>query len=144
MTEESTEPEDDGTPEADWIKQLRKDAARAKTLEKEVATLRRHGAMDDLGIPKTGAGKLFRDKWDGDPTDLDALRAAAAEYELIPTEPSPEAEDVSDAIEAAERIATAAQGGTSEPTVDALLSGATSMKDLEEIARNAGIAPSQA
>lgn len=143
MTEESTEPEGDA-PEADWIKQLRKEAAEAKKLKNEVATLRRHGAMDDLGIPKTGAGKLFRDKWDGDPTDLDALRAAAAEYELIPTEPSPEAEDVTDAIEAAERIATAAQGGTSELTVDALIEGAGTMKELEEITRNAGIAPSQA
>lgn len=144
MTEEATEPEGN-EPEADWIKQLRKEAAEAKKLRSEVSALRRNSVMDELGIPKTGAGKLFRDTYTGDPDDADALKAAAAEYELIPTVAAPDAEKVDEALTAAERIAdTTSGGGPSELTVETLLAEANTLDEIERIARDAGLATSQA
>lgn len=144
MTEEATEP-DSTEAEADWIKQLRKDAAEAKKLRSEVSSLRRNSVMDELGIPKTGAGKLFRDTYTGDPDDTDALKNAAAEYELIPTTDAPPAAQVDEALAASDRIAdTTAGGGPADLTVETLLSGANSLDEIERIARDAGFATSQA
>src|SRR5690606_2882566 len=103
------------------LKELRKEAKEAKQLRAEVAGLKRQAAMDDIGIPKTGAGKLFRDSWGGDPTDIDALRSAAREYELI-SDDQPEPEEAAQAAQAATAAAEVADGGGSpQPTIDALL-----------------------
>lgn len=145
MTEETNEPDISEPDEADWIKQLRKDAAEAKKLRSEVTTLRRTTAMDNLGIPKTGAGKLFRKTWDGDPEDFEALKAAAAEYELIPTANTSDPTDVADALDASDRIAdTTSGGGPADLTVETLLADANSLDEIERIARDAGFAVSQA
>lgn len=144
MTEEATESEST-EPEADWLKQLRKDAAETKKLRQEVSTLRRSTAMDELNIPKTGAGKLFRDKWDGDPDDMEALKSAAAEYELIPNADAPDTEQVDEALAASDRIAdTTSGGGAADLTVETLLADANSMDEINRIARDAGFATSQA
>jgi len=142
VTEEANEPAGD-EPEADWLKQLRKDASDAKKLRQEVSALRRNSAMDELNIPRKGAGKLFRDTYTGDPDDLDALKAAAAEYELIPTADAPDTGQVDEALDAVERMADTTGTPASQPTVAALLDGATSVKDIERIARDAGFATSQ-
>lgn len=142
MTEEATET--DTGDEAGWLKDLRKEAKEAAKLRNEIASLKRQVAMDEAGIPKSGAGKLFRKTWDGDPDDLAGLKAAAAEYELIPTDDAPAADAVDDAIAAAERIAETTQPTASQPTVDALLEGANSLDEIERIARDAGFATSQA
>lgn len=142
MTEEATETDTEAPPpdEADWLKQLRKDAAEAKTLRTENATLKRQGAMDELGIPKTGSGKLFREKWDGDPTDLDALAAAAREYELIPAEgDQPAPAEVDAALDSASGMADLAAAGAAQPTATALLGEAGSIDEIERIAADAGI-----
>jgi hypothetical protein len=126
--------------EADWLKQLRKDAASAKTLAKENARLKRGSAMDELGIPKTGPGKLFRDAWDGDPEDRDALTKAAREYELIPAEgETQEPERVAEALDGATRSAEIPAGTGAQPTYEALLGEAHTIEDIERIANNAGV-----
>jgi hypothetical protein len=129
----------DGQEEADWLKELRKDAREAKTLRQENATLKRTKALDDIGVPTTGAGKLFRDTWTGDPDDLDALRTTAREYDLVPAENAPSPEETQAAVAAADSMAEVAQGGASTPTADALIGEATSMDDIERIANDAGV-----
>lgn len=91
----------EGTPTgSDAMSQLR---AHARTLEKQVKALEasntelaskldestktiagftRTSMFDKLGIPDKGAGKLFREHYAGDLNE-DAVRAAAAEYELL-------------------------------------------------------------
>jgi hypothetical protein len=140
----ATEPDTQQEPPAedpDWLKDLRREAKEAKDLRKEVADLKRGSVMDDLGIPKTGAGKLFRDTWSGDPGDEEALRKAAAEYELIPhSEDQPNSEVVEQALDASSGMAAAAAAGSSAtPTTDVLLAEATSMDDIERIAQDAGV-----
>jgi hypothetical protein len=137
VTEEALETDKQPDEDPDWLKQLRKDAADAKKLRGEVAQLRRNGVMDDLGIPKTGAGKLFRDKWDGDPDDLDGLKAAAKEYELISDQPA--SEQVEQALDAAASAAEIPNGTVAQPTYEALLGEAKSIDEIEAIANNAGI-----
>lgn len=140
MTDTETDIQQDPAEEAEWLKQLRKDAEEAKKLRKEVAGLRRGSAMDELGIPRTGAGKLFREKWDGDPDDRDGLLAAAKEYELIPQEDKPDDSEVAQALDAASGMADIASAGSSAtPTVDTLLAEATSIDDIERIAQDAGV-----
>lgn len=141
---DETAPAETPAEEADWLKELRKEAKEAKTLRAEVAGLKRQSAMDEIGIAKTGAGKLFRDSWTGDPTDLDALRSAAREYELIPDEgATPEA--AAEAAQAATRAAEVTDGaGTPQLTVDALLADAQTPEEVERIMQDAGlgVAPS--
>jgi hypothetical protein len=139
VTEEATTAEQEQTEDPDWLKQLRKDAAEAKKLKGEVAQLRRQGAMDELAIPKTGAGKLFRDKWDGDPDDLDSLKAAAKEYELIPSEDQPAPSEVTEALDGADAMADIPAGTGAQPTYEALLGEANSIEEIERVAQNAGI-----
>lgn len=146
VTEEANETDEVGSDEAEWLRNLRKEAREAAKLRQQVNDLRRDKAMDEAGIPKTGAGKLFRKTWDGNPDDYEGLRAAAAEYELIPTDSntSPDDSTVADAIDTAARISETTQPAASAPTVEALLGEAKTLKEIEEIARNAGIAASYA
>lgn len=60
-------------------------------LKKQLQTFAVGNACDELGIPKTGAGKLFRDTYSGDAT-LEAVKTAASGYEgIIPgAQKSPE------------------------------------------------------
>jgi hypothetical protein len=141
VTEEATET--DSGEDTGWIKELRSKANEADKLRQEVNGLRRQIAMDDAGIPKTGAGKLFRKTWDGDPDDVAGLRSAAAEYELIPNNDDPDARTVEESIVAADRISETTQPTASTPTVDALLEGASSLQEIEQLARDAGFAASQ-
>lgn len=146
VTDTDTDKEANAAPapgeDAEWIKKLRADADEAKQLRAENVQLRRTAAMDELGVPKTGAGKLFRDKYDGDPADLDAMKAAAAEYELIPTGTADQ-EQQSAAVDAAERAASLTDGTTAaQPTVEALLGEAQTMDEIERIAHDAGIGTS--
>lgn len=141
-----TEPNPDDTPQepsedADWIKQLRQEAAEAKKLRGEVSQLKRESAMNQLGIPSTGAGKLFRDKWDGDPDDLDGLRSAAREYELIaPEGDQQDPSVVEQALDSASGMAeVASAGAAAEPTTSVLLAEATGIDEIERIANDAGV-----
>lgn len=141
MTEEAHDPSEGD--EAGWLKDLRRQAKEADKLRQEVTGLRRQIAMDDAGIPKTGAGKLFRKTWDGDPDDLEGLKAAAAEYELIPTTESPTADVADAAIDAAAAISEITQPSDGSPSIDALLGEANTLDEIERIARDAGFATSQ-
>lgn len=96
------DPQDgDGTPAgSDGMSQLRAHARQLEKLNKaleadkakleaelaesnkSLAGFTRSTMFDKLGIPDKGAGKLFREHYSGDLTE-DAVRAAAAEYELL-------------------------------------------------------------
>lgn len=62
------------------------DAAEARALaaEAKIATFTRSATFDELRIPNTGAGKLFRDTYQGELTP-EAIVAAAVSYEIVPT-----------------------------------------------------------
>lgn len=63
------------------------DAAKLAETEKQLSTFQAAAAFDRLNIPSTGAGKLFRDTYQGDVTD-EAITAAASQYDLIPAAPT--------------------------------------------------------
>lgn len=62
--------------------QMRKQAKENEDLRKQVAELALGGVYSDLAIPTTGAGKFFRDHYDG-PTDRASVEAAAKEAGVI-------------------------------------------------------------
>ena len=68
------------------LKELRSSAEEALA---KVQGFEAEKVFDAVGIPKDGAGKLFRDTFKGD-LDADAVRSAAQEYGLIEA-PKPEA-----------------------------------------------------
>ncbi len=57
-------------------------AQEAAELKEQLAGFHKAAAFDRLNIPPTGAGKLFRDTYQGDVAD-EAIAAKAAEYGLI-------------------------------------------------------------
>lgn len=109
-----SEPQTDGQPEGP--KGLREAAARAKeheqraaAAEAEVQTLKRQLAFQEAGVPTEGAGKWFRQGYDGD-LSVDAIKAAAIEDGIIDTaSPAPSTDEVSADLAAADRMAGATQ-----------------------------------
>lgn len=136
-------PDDEGNgDEADWIKQLRRDAKEGKAAKAQLAVLERDRAFDKAGIPEEGAGKWFRKGYEGE-LDPDAIRAAAASDGLIDVtsdEDTEAAAQANAATEAAGRIADAAsEGGPPQPTVEALLAEANSLDEIEKVMQDAGL-----
>jgi hypothetical protein len=141
MSETSTETPADEAPqgaESEIIAQLRKDAADGKAARKELESLKRERAFDQAGVPTDGAGKWFRKGYDGD-IEVDAIKQAAIEDGLVAAPSGQEPAEVEEAFVQSDRIAEAAAGTQTAPTVEALMEGAKNMDEIEAIANNAGI-----
>lgn len=121
------------------IANLRKEAKEGKAAKAELAVLQRERAFDKAGIPETGAGKWFRQGYQGE-LDPDAIKAVAAEdglIDVIDTDTSPE---VAAAATAADRIADAASdGGSPQVTVDTLIANASTIDEIEAVMQSAGL-----
>lgn len=112
------------------LRQLRKDAKRAKQLENELAELRRERALEKAGL-KTAAGNDLSERQikallathEGEMT-AEALRATAADLGFVPL--SAEEQQLAADLGAQERIAAAAAGGAPAPT------GVVTPTDVEE------------
>lgn len=68
--------------------QLRNQERENAALKKQLRDTELKAIYAELRIPNEKAGKLFRDTYSGDVT-LEAVRSAAAEYDVLPGAPDP-------------------------------------------------------
>jgi predicted component of type VI protein secretion system len=141
VTDISTETPADDEPEGDEspvIAQLRKDAKEGKAAIKKLEALERERAFDKAGVPDDGVGKWFRKGYDGE-IDVDSIRQAAVTDGLIAASDGPDPQEAAEAAQAAGLISEASAASQSNPTIDALMRGASSMDEIEQIAKDAGV-----
>jgi len=101
---DATEHHDDQGGEPEAIRNLRESNKRK---DDEIAKLRRsalRGSFIEAGVPVTGAGALLLEHYDGDPADLDAIKAKAAEYGLLPDPATGEAPPPADEADPGDQL----------------------------------------
>ena len=90
--------------------QMRNQERENAALKKQLRDSELRGVFAELRIPTTGAGKLFRDTYQGEPT-LEAVKQAATEYDVLP-----KGEVVVDQAKQAELEALRRVNGAVDPT----------------------------
>lgn len=131
--DENDENEPDAQREADdksWRRKLEADAREGKKAANELAAAKRELAMHKAGIDlDSKAGRLFAKAYDGDST-VEAVKAAAAEYDLItPETPAVDPTEVA----AHDRIANASTGGEQPGEAETALSEIAAAGSQQEV-----------
>lgn len=137
MPEDETLTEDDQQKQEDHLKVLRKKAKDHDDVVAERDAAKRELALLRAGIPDNPLGKLFTKGYDGDWSDVDAIKAAAIEYGIIapPEEAIPATEKA-----AHERVASASAGAEAHPErdFDAELAAAETPEEFDRIYATSG------
>lgn len=144
--ETDDEPKRDSRQFVRKLEQKAKEGERAKR-EADEAKAEAAKAKRDLALIRAGididspTGKLFVKGYDGEPT-VEAIKAAASEYGLLPTSQAP---DVKQELEGMDRVANASTA--SAPTVNATamerLRNAQNPQEVLKVLQDEGIAISQ-
>lgn len=74
------------------LKRARKREQEFQELQERLNATERASALDKAGLPETGAGKFFRDHYDG-PLDVASIKAAAEEAGIVAAAAAPPARD---------------------------------------------------
>lgn len=146
------ENETDDEPKRDsrqFVRKLEQEAKEGKRAKREADEAKAEAAKAkrDLALIKAGididspTGKLFVKGYDGEAT-VDAIKAAAAEYGLLPTSQEP---SVKQELDGMDRIASAstASAPAVNPTAMDRLRKAESPDEILKVLREEGIAISQ-
>lgn len=125
--------------EAD-AKEGKKATREAEEAKREAANAKRELALMKAGIDlESGTGKLFAKAYDGEATP-EAIKAAAAEYGLVPTS---QTNEVQNDLQAIDRISQASAGAVatiSATALDEIRKPGTSVEDILKIVSAHGIA----
>lgn len=136
VEDESGEPSKDSRQ---FVRKLEQEAKAGKAAKREAEEAQREAAnaKRELAFLKAGidlespTGKLFAKAYDGD-TSLDAVKAAAGEYGLIPTS---QTDEVKNDLDALNRVSQASSGSTGTIAPNALdaIRGASSPEEILKI-----------
>ena len=143
---ETTTEDESGEPSRDsrqFVRKLEQEAKAGKAARREAeeATREANNAKRELALMKAGidlespTGKLFVEAYDGEIT-VDAIKAAAGEYGLIPTS---QTEDVQNDLAALDRVSQASSGSTGSvapSALDAIKNAATPEDVMKVLAEN--------
>ena len=143
-------PEDEsGEPAKDsrqFVRKLEQEAKAGKAAKREAEEAQREAAnaKRELAFIKAGidiespTGKLFAKAYDGE-TTIDAVKAAASEYGLIPTS---QTDDVKNDLDALNRVSQASAGSTGviAPTALDAIRGAADPAAVLKVLQDNGIA----
>ena len=143
IEDESGEPSKDSRQ---FVRKLEQEAKAGKAAKREAdeAKLEASNAKRELAFMKAGidlespTGKLFAKAYDGE-TTLEAVRAAAGEYGLIPTS---QTDEVKNDLDALNRVAQASAGSTGAvaPTALDAIRGAADPAAILKVLQDNGIA----
>lgn len=95
--------------------QLRTQEKQLTEMKKQLRDSELKAVFAELGLPTTGAAKLFRDTYSGEPT-LEAVRTAASEYDVLPKPASGQPTAEEDRQRQAELDALRRVNGATDPT----------------------------
>ena len=115
-------------------------AQEAAALKDQLAGFQKSAAFDRLNIPPTGAGKLFRDTYQGDLTD-EAVLTKAAEYGIVQAQPSnaPTIPGIDQAAWARQQAALNGTNANPQPSGMDLLNAAPNEQALLEVLEQLGV-----
>lgn len=144
--ESNDEPQRDSRKFVRKLEQEAKEGKRAKA-EAEEAKAELAKAKRDLALAQAGidvnspTGKLFVKGYDGEPT-VEAIKAAASEYGLLPTSQAP---DVKQELDAMDRVASASTASAPVGSPNALdeLRKAENPEQVLKVLRANGVSISQ-
>jgi hypothetical protein len=143
----------DNTPENDgnetdrnsrqFVRDLEKQAKAGKQAAREAEEAKREAdaAKRELAFLKAGidmdspSGKLFAKAYDGD-ASLDSVKAAAAEYGLLPTSQTDEVKSDLEALSRVSQAATSSTGSVAPSAVDAIRNAGSPEEIMKILAEN--------
>lgn len=144
--ESNDEPQRDSRKFVRKLEQEAKEGKRAKAeadeAKAELAKVKRDLALAQAGIDvNSPTGKLFVKGYDGEPT-VEAIKAAASEYGLLPTSQAP---DVKQELDAMDRVASASTASAPVGSPNALdeLRKAENPEQVLKVLRANGVSISQ-
>lgn len=144
--ESNDEPQRDSRKFVRKLEQEAKEGKRAKAeaeeVKAELAKAKRDLALAQAGIDvNSPTGKLFVKGYDGEPT-VEAIKAAASEYGLLPTSQAP---DVKQELDAMDRVASASTASAPVGSPNALdeLRKAENPEQVLKVLRANGVSISQ-
>ena len=143
IEDESSEPSKDSRQ---FVRKLEQEAKAGKVAKREAEEAQREAAnaKRELAFMKAGidldspTGKLFAKAYDGD-ASVEAVKAAAGEYGLIPTS---QTDEVKNDLDALNRVSQASAGstGTIAPTALDAIRGAGDPAAILKILQDNGVA----